>query len=587
MKHLIHILLTCFCFLAGMNAFAYDAYIDGIYYVLANAGYDREIDEAWVTNKGGGYDNNSYAGTVVIPEFVTYDGKTYKVTTINSKAFSFCRSLQTVIIPKSVTTIGGNAFDYSSLISISIPESVEFIPSQAFYYCSDLTSVTISQGVKKIGDEVFRGCDNLTSITIPNSVTTIGSAFYNCTSLTSVSLGNGLTSIDGTFSGCTGLTSITIPESVTNIGSGTFSGCTGLTSITIPGNVTSIGRSAFSGCSNLTSITIPESVISVGQDAFSGTPWYKSQPDGVVYAGRVAYQYKGNMPEGTDVTIKEGTIKISDSAFGACTGLSSVVIPNSVITIGNGAFSSCSGLSSVTIGNSVTNIGDYAFNYCTSLTDVYCFAEATPSANGLVFDNSSIASATLHVPESSVALYKATTPWSRFGTIVAIKDSEIQKCATPTISYANGMLTFKSETEGAVCLSTITNSDISTFNSNEVQLNVTYHISVYAAKVGYDNSEVATATLCWIDVAPQTEGLTDEDPVAEVKALPVLIQSNCGTITIQGTSDGTEVYVYNANGMMQGSAIADKGITTLNTALQPGSVAIVKVGEKAIKVLIK
>ena len=99
--------------------------------------------------------------------------------------------------------------------------------------------------------------------------------------------------------------------------------------------------------------------------------------------------------------------------------------------------------------------------------------------------------------------------------------------------------------------------------------------------------EVATGTLCWIDQQPNTEGIVAEDAVTEVKALPVLIQSNGGTITVQGANEGTEIMVYSVNGMKQGSAIATNGFATINTSLQPGSTAIVKIGEKAVKVLIK
>ena len=75
--------------------------------------------------------------------------------------------------------------------------------------------------------------------------------------------------------------------------------------------------------------------------------------------------------------------------------------------------------------------------------------------------------------------------------------------------------------------------------------------------------------------------------MTEVKALPVLIQSNGGTITVQGANEGTEIMVYGVNGMKEGSAIATKGFATINTSLQPGSTAIVRIGEKAVKVLVK
>ena len=142
-----------------------------------------------------------------------------------------------------------------------------------------------------------------------------------------------------TFRGC--------PYPVTSIGQGAFKGCCGLTSVTIGNSVTSIGGSAFYGCSGLTSVTIPNSVTSIRGGAFYGTAWYNNQPDGLVYAGLVAYEYKGTMPSGTSIVLKEGTKGIAGGAFYGCSGLKSVTIPNSVTSIGNGAFWGCNGLTRI------------------------------------------------------------------------------------------------------------------------------------------------------------------------------------------------------------------------------------------------
>ena len=132
-----------------------------------------------------------------------------------------------------------------------------------------------------------------------------------------------------------------ITYSVTSIGDKAFYGFLGLTSVTIPSSVTSIGIYAFYGCSGLTTVTIPNSVTSIGSSAFYGTPWYNNQPDGVVYVGKVAYKYKGTMPENTQITIKDGTLSIGDGAFLYCSRLTSVTIPNSVTSIGSYAFGGC------------------------------------------------------------------------------------------------------------------------------------------------------------------------------------------------------------------------------------------------------
>ena len=174
--------------------------------------------------------------------------------------------------------------------------------------------------------------------------------------------------------------SVTIPSSVTYNGTTysvtkiddyAFYYCTGLTEVNIPNSVTSIGYEAFYNCTGLTSVNnIPNSVTEIGSYAFRGTAWYNNQADGIVYINNVLYEYKGTMPEGTSILIKDGTVSISSYAFYGCTGLISVNIPNSVTEIGSYAFYGCTGLTEVNIPNSVTLIGHNAFYNCTGLTSV-------------------------------------------------------------------------------------------------------------------------------------------------------------------------------------------------------------------------
>ena len=192
------------------------------------------------------------------------------------------------------------------------------------------------------------------------------------------------------------ITSIIIPNTITSIGVGAFSGCYNLTSITIPESVTYIGGGAFSGCTNLTSITIPESVTYIGSDAFDGTGWYNNQPEGMIYVGKVAYKYKGTMPEGSHITINEGTYSIAENAFYDCNGLTSVIIPENVKIIGSMAFD-CRNLSSVTMLN------------------------PTPISIGSAFSYSSLS--TLHVPTGSETAYQSKSGWKDFGTITAIDEA--------------------------------------------------------------------------------------------------------------------------------------------------------------------
>ena len=509
-----------------------------IYYNYINNGTELEV-----TFRGGSYNyySNEYQGNVAIPEEVTYMNRTRKVTSIGNSAFKSCTGLTSITIGNSVTSIG----------------------KEAFAGCSSLTSVTIGNSVTRIGESAFDGCSGLTSVTIPNSVTSIG--------------GN-------TFAGCSGLTSVTIPNSVTSIGNYAFQYCSSLTSVTIPKSVTSIGKYAFYECSGLKKVIVKDIA------AWCGIKFDNYDSNPLFYAKHL---YSDEDTEITNLIIPNSVTSIGDRAFYNCSGLTSVTIPNSVTSIGRSAFPYCSSLTSVTIGSGVTSIGDNAF-YGVDIPTIISLIEnpftITGKTSGFrTFSQNTFNNATLYVPKGTIDKYKATDGWKDF---LFIEEGTgggdtptTQKCEKPTISYENGKLTFSCATEGAVCQYSITDTDIKAGSGNEVQLGVTYNISVYAAKAGYENSETATATLCWIDQQPKTEGITNG--IANIPANAVMIQSEGGSIKVQGVDEGTQVNVYGINGTQAGSAISQSGAATINTNLKAGSIAIVKIGNRSVKVVMK
>ena len=157
-----------------------------------------------------------------------------------------------------------------------------------------------------------------------------------------------------------------------------------LKSVVIPSSVNKIRNAAFLGCANLSEITIPDSVTIVEELAFDETPWLEKQPDGMVYAGRAAYVYKGEMPQKAVVELREGTASITRQAFmNASENLENieeliVAIPDSVTHIDECAFDDCNGyLEGKVIFR--CNKGSYAHNYATR-KEIMC--ELNYTANG-------------------------------------------------------------------------------------------------------------------------------------------------------------------------------------------------------------
>ena len=304
-------------------------------------------------------------------------------TTVSYSMFQGCRTVTTITIPDSVTSISEGALsDCSSLTSLTLPFigatkddtsntclNYVFKEYNNYRIPSSLKSVVITGG-SSIGKGAFSGCDSLTSIVIPNSVTSIGeSAFSGCSSLTSIVIPSGVTSIGKyAFSGCGAEIKLGDSPSITTIGDYVFSGYKG-TSVEIPNSVTSIGEYAFSDCSSLTSVVIPNTVKSIGYNAFYNCTALTNIviPNSVTSIGGSAFSYCSSL---TSVVIPNTVKSIGYNAFYNCTALTNIVIPNSVTSIGESAFSGCSSLKSIEIPNMVTSIGASAFSGCTALTNI-------------------------------------------------------------------------------------------------------------------------------------------------------------------------------------------------------------------------
>ena len=256
--------------------------IDGINYNLTVYGKTAEVAK------------KAYQGSVIIPDYITYNGVKFSVTGIGAQAFEGCTELTSVTIGNNVKYIRESAFvGCSGLTSVTMGNRVTTIAANAFQDCKSLVSIDVPDTMKTIETGAFRNCIGLTSIVIPNSVTTIeAEAFEGCISLTSIVIPNSVTTIEtSVFKDCSGLTSVVMSNSLKTIGSDAFMDCEALTSITIPLSVTSIGNRVFYGCSNLASVVMGSGVEYIGTMAFANC---KALTDVYCYAKEMPLMVNGS-----------------------------------------------------------------------------------------------------------------------------------------------------------------------------------------------------------------------------------------------------------------------------------------------------
>lgn len=385
------LLLLASAIATSLSAAAYDFESAGIYYNITG----NNTVEVTYSDR----DNNTYSGSISVPETVTNNGTEYSVTKIGEsafkgsavtsvsmpegitiigfEAFSGCQNLETVALPESLTTFGSHAFSScKSLKAIKIPSVVTTIPDRCFSGCSSLESVTIPEGVTDIGGAAFSGC-NLKALTLPESLEKIGSsAFCSNSSLKSVNIPAKVKTIETqAFYGC-GLTDLVIPEGVQTIGGIAFYE-NPLQKLTLPSTVTSIGGNAFRYNNNLQliicnavtpptlgenafnieitpSIKVPLASIAAYKQA-NGWKNFSNYYGGEVVADGITYRIDEN---GATITAAEATlaeanipsavefegnqypvIKINDNVFADNTNLTAVTLPEGLVEIGTYAFS--------------------------------------------------------------------------------------------------------------------------------------------------------------------------------------------------------------------------------------------------------
>ena len=348
---------------------------------------------------------------VVIPGEISYDGKKYSVTSLES-VFSGNKIIEKVTIPKTVTSLNSTFQDCSALSEVVNTSQLKTV-SNAFRNCSSLKSLDLSS-CETVGYSSFCGCSQLENVVLKvckriesdafsrvgnsdsclklksvgdiSHCESIGSrAFSGCRSLTSVDLSSCKTLESYAFASCSALESVGSTKLLTNIPESAFSGCSNIQNIDLS-NCTSIGSNAFSYCGleeiDLTAVKVIEA------NAFescrklakvTGLRLIKSLPNGtfnrccnlstIDLSGIESlgeYCMRGTAIESINL---QNLKNWNSDVFAECKQLTNVVLPESLTSIPVRAFGNCDKLSTIDLSH-CTVIGGGAFYRCTSLTHI-------------------------------------------------------------------------------------------------------------------------------------------------------------------------------------------------------------------------
>jgi len=340
---------------------------------------------------GIGYCNDK---NLVIPE-VSPTG--YKVVAIGKGALKGQYCFENVVIPSTVKKIGDEAFSYTNLYSIAIPEGVEQIGSYAFYGCTYLESVSLPSSLEVIGDEAFASCSYLEEVIIAEGLKSLGLyTFAYCNHLKTINLPDSLISLGNlafknsgmTYTSYEGgkylgneknphrwlvsvddstVTSFTPHPDTAFIAANAFSNHTRLNTIELPAGLIGIDLVAFADCISLKNFTLPESLKYIGQSAFNGCTAIKALnfPASVETIGYRAFYGCTGLEE---ITFGRGLREIGIEAFKNCSSISSIALPDGLEKLSDEAFCACTALTSVSIPDSITYFGYSVFTNCKNLT---------------------------------------------------------------------------------------------------------------------------------------------------------------------------------------------------------------------------
>lgn len=319
-----------------------------------------------------------------VPEPTPYTVTELRFSPYGNSVTSVNNNYTALVLPDTLTDIGGSLSGFKNVTEITIPGSVKVF-NATLQYMKQLRTLTFEEGVEEIASgSVVSGCKNLTTIHLPSSLQKLSGTgtFSGASALTDITLPEGIAITEGsTFSECTSLKSITLPASITTIPSYMFAGCSALERVTAKGTITAIGNSAFKSDTALTEIPDLSQVTSIGDRAFYGCSALKTVDlHSVTTMEYGAFQGCDALSGEVDLSNLE---VIPGHAFCYDPNITSVVTCPTLRSIGDWAFI-WAGISTISLPETLNSIGTYTF-YKSSLSGTVALPDSLTQLGASAF----------------------------------------------------------------------------------------------------------------------------------------------------------------------------------------------------------
>lgn len=319
-----------------------------------------------------------------VPEPNPYTVTELRFSPYGNSVTSVNNNYTALVLPDTLTDIGGSLSGFKNVTEITIPGSVKVF-NATLQYMKQLRTLTFEEGVEEIASgSVVSGCKSLTTIHLPSSLQKLSGTgtFSGASALTDITLPEGIAITEGsTFSECTSLESIELPASITTIPSYMFAGCSALERVTVKGTITAIGNSAFKSDTALTEIPDLSQVTSIGDRAFYGCSALKTVDlHSVTTMEYAAFQGCDALSGEIDLSNLE---VIPGHAFCYDPNITSVVTCPTLRSIGDWAFI-WAGISTISLPETLNSIGTYTF-YKASLSGTVALPDSLTQLGASAF----------------------------------------------------------------------------------------------------------------------------------------------------------------------------------------------------------